>query len=134
MQCKLEKNYFFVLLNKYNMLEYKWVMKMKLMLIIISSDDAEKVSKALIKEKFIVTKLATTGGLLLNGNTTLLVGTEDEKVEAAANIVSEHCKSRKQPVPREVTDKYSMFSSLPVDVQVGGATIFVLEVSNFYKV
>lgn len=107
---------------------------MKLLLIIISSEDAEKVSKALIKEKYIVTKLATTGGLLLNGNTTLLVGTDDARVNDVANIVSEHCKSRKQPVPREVTDQYSMFSSLPADVQVGGATIFVLEVSSFYKV
>lgn len=107
---------------------------MKLMLIIVASDDAERVSKALIKEKFIVTKLATTGGLLLNGNTTLLVGTDDVKVSEVASIVSNHCKSRKQPVPREVTDQYSMFSSLPVDVEVGGATIFVLEVSNFYKI
>lgn len=107
---------------------------MKLMLIIVASDDAERVSKALIKEKFIVTKLATTGGLLLNGNTTLLVGTDDAKVSEVASIVSNHCKSRKQPVPREVTDQYSMFSSLPVDVEVGGATIFVLEVSNFYKI
>ncbi len=107
---------------------------MKLMLIIVASDDAERVSKALIKEKFIVTKLATTGGLLLNGNTTLLVGTDDTKVSEVASIVSNHCKSRKQPVPREVTDQYSMFSSLPVDVEVGGATIFVLEISNFYKI
>lgn len=107
---------------------------MKLMLIIIASEDAERVSKALIKEKYIVTKLATTGGLLLNGNTTLLVGTDDELVSDVASIVSDHCKSRKQPVPREVTDQYSMFSSLPVDVEVGGATIFVLEVANFYKI
>lgn len=107
---------------------------MKLLLIIISSEDAEKVSKALIKEKYIVTKLATTGGLLMNGNTTLLVGTEDNKVNDVASIVSEHCKARKQPVPKEVTDQYSMFSSLPVDVQIGGATIFVLEVSNYFKV
>lgn len=107
---------------------------MKLMLIIISSDDADRVSKALIKEKFIVTKLATTGGLLLNGNTTLLVGTEDHRVNDAFSVVSEHCKSRKHPVPREVTDQYSMLSSLPVDVQVGGATIFVLDVAKSFKI
>lgn len=107
---------------------------MKLLLIIISTEDAEKAAKALIKEKFIVTKLATTGGLLLNGNTTLLVGTDDARVQDVANIVSEHCKTRKQPVPREITDQYSMLASLPADVQVGGATIFVLEVSSFFKI
>ena len=116
------------------MLKLYWVIKMKLLLIITSSEDAEKVSKALIKEKFIVTKLATTGGLLLNGNTTLLVGTEDARVNDVAAIVSEHCRSRKHPVPREVTDQYSMLSSLPVDVQVGGATIFVLDVAKSYKI
>lgn len=107
---------------------------MKLVLIIISSEDTQKISKALIKENFIVTKLATTGGLLLNGNTTLLVGTEDNLVSKVYEIVSEHCKSRKQAVPKEVTDQYSMFQSLPVDVKVGGATIFVLDVCNFYKI
>lgn len=107
---------------------------MKLLLIIISTEDAEKVAKALIKEKFIVTKLATTGGLLLNGNTTLLVGTEDSRVQEITNIVSEHCKTRRQPVPREITDQYSMLSTIPADVQVGGATIFVLEVANSFKI
>lgn len=107
---------------------------MKLVLIITSSDDAEKVSKALIKDKFIVTKLATTGGLLLNGNTTLLVGTDDSRVNDLATIVTEHCKSRRQSVPTEVSDQYSMFASLPVDVQVGGATIFVLDVAKSYKI
>lgn len=116
------------------MLKYQWVIYMKLMLIIISSEDSDKVSKALIKEKFIVTKLATTGGLLLNGNTTLLVGTDDQRVNDVAAIVSEHCRSRKHPVPSEVTDQYNMLATLPVDVQVGGATIFVLDVAKSYKI
>lgn len=107
---------------------------MKLLLIITSSEDADKLSKALIKDKFIVTKLATTGGLLLNGNTTLLVGTEDHRVNDVVAIVNEQCKSRKQPVPREVTDQYNMLASLPLDVQVGGATIFVLDVAKHYKI
>lgn len=107
---------------------------MKLLLIIISSEDADRVTKALIKEKFMVTKLATTGGLLLNGNTTLLVGTDDSKVNDVVSTVNEYCKSRKQPMPTNITNQYGMFSSLPVEIQVGGATIFVLEVANFYKI
>ena len=107
---------------------------MKLMLIILNNEDVIDVTKALLKNKYYVTKLATTGGLLLNGNTTLLVGTDDSRVNDLATIVTEHCKSRRQSVPTEVSDQYSMFASLPVDVQVGGATIFVLDVAKSYKI
>ena len=60
---------------------------MKLILIIVSNEDANNVSNALLKEKYFVTKLATTGGLLMNGNTTLLIGTDNEKVEHVVSIV-----------------------------------------------
>lgn len=106
---------------------------MKLLLIIVANEDAPKVSKVLLKEKYFVTKLASTGGLLKNGNTTLLVGTENDQVEKVVTIIGECAKSRKQVIPTMTPDEYSMFSSYPVEVQVGGATIFVLEVANFYK-
>ena len=51
---------------------------MKLILAIVSNDDSSKVSSALTKNHFSVTKLATTGGFLLSGNTTFLIGTQDE--------------------------------------------------------
>ena len=51
---------------------------MKLILAIVSNDDSSKVSSALTKNHFSVTKLATTGGFLLSGNTTFLIGTQDD--------------------------------------------------------
>ncbi|MCI6716665.1 MAG: cyclic-di-AMP receptor [Bacilli bacterium] len=106
---------------------------MKLMLIIIANEDANSVSKVLLNEKYFVTKLSTTGGLLRNGSTTLLVGTEDDRVDRALEIVSEFAKSRKQKVPAIQPDEFGMFSTLPFEVQVGGATIFVLNIDSFYK-
>lgn len=52
---------------------------MKLILAILSNDDSPVASNALNKNGFSVTKLATTGGFLRAGNTTLIIGCEDEK-------------------------------------------------------
>lgn len=107
---------------------------MKLMLIIIANEDANQVSKVLLNEKYFVTKLASTGGLLRNGSTTLLVGTEDERIDRVLEIVGEIAKSRKKKVPAIQPDEFGMFSSLPFEVEVGGATIFVLNIDQFYKI
>ena len=60
---------------------------MKLILAIVSSDDSSMVSSALTKNNFSVTKLATTGGFLMSGNTTFLIGTEDENVDKAISCL-----------------------------------------------
>ena len=78
---------------------------MKLIFAIVSNDDSSRVSKELTKNRFSVTRLATTGGFLMAGNTTFLIG----------------------------TDGVGMYTSFPVEVQVGGATIFVTNIERFEK-
>lgn len=106
---------------------------MKLVLIIVSNEDANAVAKVLLKEKFYVTKLASTGGLLKNGNTTLIVGTDDDKVQKVVSTVGEVAKSRKQQLAPNNADEFGMLNSFPFEVNVNGATIFVLEVAEHYK-
>ena len=106
---------------------------MKLILAIVSNDDSGAVSPALTREGFSVTKLATTGGFLMAGNTTFLVGTEDEKVDEVIGIIGAHSKKRTQMVPSSASYGVGMYTSFPVEVQVGGATIFVLPVDRFEK-
>ncbi|NLN50188.1 MAG: transcriptional regulator [Acholeplasmataceae bacterium] len=106
---------------------------MKLILAIVSNDDANKVSTALVKQNFFVTKLATTGGFLMSGNTTFIVGTEDEKVVEVIKIIETHSKSRSKLVPQSIVSEFGMFSSMPVEVKIGGATVFVLNVDQFIK-
>ena len=103
---------------------------MKLMLIIIANEDANSVSKMLLNEKYFVTKLSTTGGLLRNGSTTHFL--RPPFVLSLLNTI-EFAKSRKQKVPAIQPDEFGMFSTLPFEVQVGGATIFVLNIDGFYK-
>ena len=107
---------------------------MKLIIAIVSNDDANKVSKGLIKENFFVTKLATTGGFLMSGNTTFLIGTNDEKVVEIIEIIERYSKTRSKIVPNSIVSEFGMFSSMPVEVKVGGATIFVMPVEQFIKV
>lgn len=106
---------------------------MKLIMAIVSGDDSSKVARALTKSNFSVTKLATTGGFLMSGNTTFLVGTEEEKVEEVIDILRKNSKTRKQMVPTSASYGVGMFSSMPIEVQVGGATVFILDVEQFIK-
>ena len=106
---------------------------MKLVLAIVSNDDGSKVSSALTREGFAVTKLTTTGGFLMSGNTTFLVGVEDEKVDQVIAVISKHSCKRTQIAP-SVSYGAEMYNAMPIEVTVGGATIFVLNIDRFEKV
>ena len=106
---------------------------MKLILAIISNDDTKACTSALNKASYHVTKLATTGGFLSSGNTTLLIGCEDEKVEKAIEIIGSESKRRKEAVPTSMSMDMASLVSYPVEVEIGGATIFILNVEQFIK-
>ncbi len=110
---------------------------MKLIIAIVQDEDSSRLINTLMKEGFSVTKLATTGGFLRAGNTTLLLGVEDEKIRHAMDIIEKICKSRKQvaTAPTTMPAPGGMYgaSTYPVEVTVGGATVFVLTVDQFVK-
>jgi uncharacterized protein YaaQ len=108
---------------------------MKLVFAIVHDDDGPKVMDELNKGGFSVTKLCSTGGFLKSGNTTLLVGVEEEKLEKVMDIIKKKSKSRKQIINSSMTPNGvgGMFIPYPVEVVVGGATIFVLDVERFEK-
>ncbi len=106
---------------------------MKLILAIVSNDDSSAVSSALTKENYQVTRLATTGGFLRAGNTTMIVSCDDDKVEHAIELIGQESKRRTEVVPSTAAYDIGRYASFPVEVQVGGATIFVLDVEAFHK-
>jgi len=114
--------------------KYKEAIFMKLILAIVSNDDSGAVSSAMTRSGFQITKLATTGGFLMAGNTTFISGVPDEKVDEVIGIISKHSSRRTQVVPSTTTMDVGMYSSFPVEVTVGGSTIFVLNVERFEKV
>lgn len=108
---------------------------MKLIYAIVNRDDKSIVSAELTKEGFFATKLASTGGFLKSGNTTFLICTEDDLVEKAIGIIAKFSKKRSQISPSSLT--YGAMSipytGLPMEVTVGGATIFVTNIEKFEK-
>ena len=64
---------------------------MKMMIAILRDVDSDPVTRALTAGHFRVTRIASTGGLLRRGVTTLLVGMDDEQVEAAIQVLKESC-------------------------------------------
>lgn len=106
---------------------------MKLLLAIVSNDDSSSVINSLNKKRFQTTKLATTGGFLSKGNTTIILGVEDSKVEEAISIIGEESKSRQEIIPATQGFEMAELLNTPITVTVGGATIFVLNVDQFKK-
>ena len=110
---------------------------MKLIVAIVQDEDAGRLVSALMDKGFGVTKLATTGGFLRAGNTTLISGLEDERLDEALGIVEKTCKSREQITASAAPmngGAGGVYVPYPIRVTVGGATVFVLEVSQFLKV
>ena len=110
---------------------------MKLIIAIVQDEDSSRLLSKLMKHGFGVTKLATTGGFLKAGNTTLLLGVDEDRIQEAVEVIESVCKSRKQ-MTSATTSIGGMnsgeYSTYPVEVTVGGATLFVLTVDQFLKV
>ncbi|TCS94327.1 cyclic-di-AMP receptor [Hazenella coriacea] len=106
---------------------------MKLIVAVVQDKDSHRLNQALIKANIRVTKLSSTGGFLKAGNTTFMIGVEEERLEETIQIIRDNCKSRKElisplaPMGANV-DPYVLE---PVEVEVGGATVFVLPVDRF---
>ena len=109
---------------------------MKLVLAIVQDDDALDLIEELNDKGFRVTKLSTTGGFLKSGNTTLMIGVEIDKVDIVINIIEEVCKRRKQVVSTQpgLSGESGMYMPFPLEVEVGGATVFVIDVDKFVKI
>ena len=108
---------------------------MKLIIAIVQDEDSSKLLSKLMQKGFGVTKLATTGGFLRAGNTTLLIGVDDCKLDGAMHVIEKVCRSRKQvaSAPTQMSPGMSSFPPYPVEVMVGGATVFQLSVEQFKK-
>ena len=87
---------------------------MKMIIVIVKDADAELVTLALTGNDFRVTRIASTGGFLRNGVVTLLIGVDDDRVEAGIQVIREQ-----------------LGSSNPGESR---ATLFVVPVQHFEKV
>lgn len=102
---------------------------------IVQGEDSPRTVQALSNAGVSVTRFASSGGFLQQGNATLLIGVEDDRVESVIEILRENCRERTHyltPTP-PVVEPGEFFMPYSVEVQVGGATVFVLPVDRFEK-
>ena len=106
---------------------------MKLVMTIVNQDDQVRLVEALTEAGYRATTISTTGGFLRQGNATIFVGTNDDNVSQVLQLIKENCHTRTQhvsPLP-PVMEPGEMYVPAPVEIQVGGATVFVLDVVQF---
>ena len=111
----------------------KGAVVMKMITAIISKKDTGEVCAALTEAGFYFTRMASTGGFLTGGNTTLLIGTEDDRVQRAIEVIRQHCSRRTETISSTVQLATPSTAS-PTEVTVGGATLFVSDVTQFEKI
>ena len=105
------------------------------MVSIVHNEDAGPLVDALLEKEYRATRLHSSGGFLKQSNATIIVGVDDGKVEEVLGIVRENCTSRTQivnPMP-PIMEPGEFFMPYPLEVEVGGATVFVLPVDRFER-
>ena len=111
---------------------------MKMIIAIVRESDANKVMRELNRAGYSVTKTSSNGGFLRAKNTTLFIGTDKSKIQHVINILKSNCEKRKQTViPLSAVNEQENSTSqedISVEIDVGGATIFVLDVERFEKI
>ena len=110
-------------------------MAIQLVISIVQTEDADQLISALRDGGFSSTKISTTGGFLRQGNATILVGTEEKNVPQVLQIIKRNCHTRIQymtslPTVGEISAPYIVE---PIEVEVGGAVVFVLDVESVIR-
>ncbi|MBN1287641.1 MAG: cyclic-di-AMP receptor [Anaerolineae bacterium] len=109
---------------------------MKLIIAIVQNRDADITVKALTNACYVVTRLSSVGGFLHERNTTLFIGVDDAQVDAILGILRKHChrRIRSKVVPLAGIDSAGIERHGYIEVEVGGATVFVLNVEHFEQI
>ena len=109
--------------------------RVKLVVAIVHNEDAGALVSALLDKEFRATRLQSSGGFLKQSNATIILGVEDDAVDAVLGIVRDTCTARTQvvnPMP-PIMEPGEFFMPYPLEVEVGGATVFVMPVERFER-
>lgn len=107
----------------------------KMVIAVVHDNDAADLLEALTAEGFQATKLASTGGFLREGNTTFIIGSDREHVDDVLAIIKEQCEARSKTVApmSPVANSLEGYYSFPMEIKIGGATVFIIDVEQFVK-
>lgn len=107
---------------------------MKLLFAIIQDEDEKMLTKTLVEQDFNVTRISSSGGFLRSGNATLMIGVDKERLDTALSIIRAQSHRRKaMTAAAPLTSRGAEGAPMPMQVSVGGATVFLIDVEQFYK-
>jgi uncharacterized protein YaaQ len=109
---------------------------MKLVVVVVQGSDVDRLLEALVSHGFRATQINSSGGFLREQNVTLLVGVDDGDVPAVREIVRQNCHARTRFVNplMPIVEPGEFYAPSPIEVLVGGATLFVLDVVRFERI
>lgn len=101
---------------------------------IVSNHDVSDLLLDFSRHGIRATKLASSGGFLREGNTTLLAGVDDDKVDQVLESIREKCSAR-TIMRTDVIGIHDspLFNLVPLEVEISGATVFILPIDSMYK-
>ncbi len=108
----------------------------KMIVAVVHNEDARVLVDALLAHQYRATWLHTSGGFLKQSNATILVGVDDDKIDEVVGVVRDNCRARSQtvsPIP-PIMEPGEFFMPYPIEVEVGGAVIFVLPIERFERI
>lgn len=104
---------------------------MKLIIAIIQDKDKKLLMNDLIENDYRVTQLSTTGGFLQEGNTTLLIGVEEDRVKDVLFLIEKNARKREVTTAMVDYTAQEAYTPATMEITIGGAVVFILEVDEF---
>jgi uncharacterized protein YaaQ len=109
--------------------------RVRLVVAVVNHEDAGALVDALLEKEYRATRLHSSGGFLKQSNATIILGVDEAAVDDVVEIISANCKSRTQvvnPMP-PIMEPGEFFMPYPLEVEVGGATVFVMPVERYER-
>lgn len=107
---------------------------MKLLFAFVQNEDVKVLTRALIKNGITVTRISSSGGFLSSGNSTLMIGVDESQLQETIDIIEKYSHKRGTAMAAQtVSSIQGIAAPLPINVTIGGATVFVVDVENFHK-
>jgi uncharacterized protein YaaQ len=109
---------------------------MKLVITVVQGKDADVLLRSLSTKGYRATQINSAGGFLRESNVTLLIGVQETYVQDVLKIIKESCHARTQFVNplMPIMEPGEFYMSQPVEVVVGGATVFVVKVERYERI
>ena len=106
---------------------------MKLLFAFVQNEDVKSLTRALTKRDIKVTRISSSGGFLSSGNSTLMIGVEKDLLQETLDIIEKYSHKRGTAMASQtLSSMQGTVTPLPINVTIGGATVFVVDVESFH--